>query len=254
MSTIRHEIDHELNQMKLPSDFASTIMQTKKNASKPFYKRLSAAAVLLIAVLILGTSTAAAYILQWQASLNDQMLPDLDQIAVHPYAMGEQNIQTRYDNYEEIKKEMPFPLLDSEFSNDEEILYADYISYPYAGLQTIIVREFILGDATLLEISEDKSSCTWEGGEEFSSPVDLQIDILSDETKSAEQLLESQYIGDFKFIEQYTSRQGYKVDILSTTFNSKSHHAIFVADGIKYTLSGGVTLEKMKEIVDSMQY
>lgn len=47
MNNIQHEIDRELNHMKLPVDFADNIMQTKSGFSKPFYKKLSAAAILL---------------------------------------------------------------------------------------------------------------------------------------------------------------------------------------------------------------
>ena len=63
-------------------------------------------------------------------------------------------------------------------------------------------------------------------------------------------------------MESYQSKQGYLVNILrATTIEEKDRnmgykskcYAIFVADGIRYTLSGSIELEKMKELVDSMQ-
>lgn len=197
---------------------------------------------------------AATYFFHWQTTVNKQALPDLDQMTVYPYAM-EGYVQKRYDSYKELKNELSFPLLDSEYSKDAEILYAEYISDPYnSGLQEILVTGFILGDARLIDISEDKSKCTWKFGKEFSYPVDLQIEILSDEKQAAKHPITAHFDGDFKFIEQYISKQGYKVNLIGTTSDSKDFHAVFVADGIRYTLRGGVTLEKMKEIVDSMQY
>ena len=63
-----------------------------------------------------------------------------------------------------------------------------------------------------------------------------------------------------QFVEQYISKQGYRVNILEDTISEtppedyvSKKTAIFVADGIRYSLTGQVSMETMKEIVDSMK-
>ena len=60
----------------------------------------------------------------------------------------------------------------------------------------------------------------------------------------------------YDFQESYISDKGYKVNIIKGTDGDDSiiseKCAIFVADGIRYTLQGRVTTELLKDIVDSM--
>ena len=90
---------------------------------------------------------------------------------------------------------------------------------------------------------------------------DLRVIICSDE--QLEIGWEKDYLGAFEFEETYQSGSGYTVNILrDNAVEEKDTHtgyktkccAIFVADGIRYTLSGQVEIEKMKEIVNSMHY
>ena len=69
------------------------------------------------------------------------------------------------------------------------------------------------------------------------------------------------YEGMYEYVESYTSSQGYKVNLIQDTTDAENDQyyvsekcAVFVADGIRYTLKGRTSLETMKEIVDSMDY
>lgn len=263
MSTIRNEIDQELKEMKLPSDFADNIISMKGKDIKPFYKKFSAAAVLICTCVILGTTAIAGYVHYQDILVNKKSTPELDEMTIHPYALEgtklNRTVHKEYNDYESLKKEMPFPLLDSKYANNDEMIKIVYRSEPYRnGIQTIVITGFILGDVKDLEISEDRTAYSCSSGKEFDSPVNLLIDIISDEKLAAKNLVERQFEGTCKFTEQYISKQGYKVNIISHTgrpHESKQMHcAIFVVDGIRYTLDGDVTLDKMKEIVDSMEY
>lgn len=64
------------------------------------------------------------------------------------------------------------------------------------------------------------------------------------------------------FLQIYTSAQGFTVNIIRDTMGDNVEHkslnyqsekiAIFVAGGVRYTLTGHVPTETMKAIVDSM--
>lgn len=64
----------------------------------------------------------------------------------------------------------------------------------------------------------------------------------------------------YRFVEQFVSEQGYKVNLIEEendgnqpqNFVSKKI-AVFVADGIRYTLTGRTTVDNMKQIVNSMK-
>ncbi len=59
-----------------------------------------------------------------------------------------------------------------------------------------------------------------------------------------------------RFQEQYISRKGYKVNIVSSTTVREGmpseKNAVFVANGIRYKIQGCVSTEVLKRIVNSM--
>ena len=64
----------------------------------------------------------------------------------------------------------------------------------------------------------------------------------------------------YHFVEQYESAQGYLVNLVEDTIGEEppadyvsKKIAVFVADGIRYTLTGQVSLDTMKELVDTMK-
>ena len=102
---------------------------------------------------------------------------------------------------------------------------------------------------------EGRNQYTWTPGENFLSPIDLSIDIIS----SQEQLeigWNKEYLGAYDFVESYQTQEGYKVNILSSGEANRKpmYQAVFVADGIRYTVRGKVDIMLLKEILNSFTY
>lgn len=119
---------------------------------------------------------------------------------------------------------------------------------------------YIIGDTSKFHYLKEEKRYEYEEGEKYSSPISLNIDlILSDE--QLENGLNTDYLGMYKSIEEYKSEQGYKVNLIEETNGSKASDkgivtrkiAIFVSNGIRYTLKGQVSTDTMKEIVDTMK-
>lgn len=93
----------------------------------------------------------------------------------------------------------------------------------------------------------------------YKSPISLQADIILSETQ-LNNVWTTDYLGMYGFVEQFVSEQGYKVNLIEEkndgnqprNFVSKKT-AIFVADGIRYTLTGRTTVDNIKQIVNSMK-
>lgn len=68
------------------------------------------------------------------------------------------------------------------------------------------------------------------------------------------------YLGYYKYVESYVSSNGYKVNIIESTVKGDESGwiskkcAVFVADGICYTVTGRMSIEDIKYIVDTMSY
>ena len=68
-----------------------------------------------------------------------------------------------------------------------------------------------------------------------------------------------EYLGYYEYVESYVAEDGTKVNMVQGTFGNEEDGvvsekiAIFVKNGVKYTLSGRVSIEEMKHIVDTMQ-
>ena len=93
----------------------------------------------------------------------------------------------------------------------------------------------------------------------YKSPISLQADIVLSETQ-LNNLWTTDYLGMYSFVEQFVSEQGYKVNLIEETIDGNQPQnfvskktAVFVADGIRYTLTGRTTVENMKQIVNSMK-
>ena len=84
----------------------------------------------------------------------------------------------------------------------------------------------------------------------WNTPVNLEIDIAI----SPEQLngFTYDFLGYYEFVEQYTSVQGWKVNVIGSV-GAESYHLMFTADGIRYHLYGGAPLYRLKDVVDSME-
>lgn len=98
--------------------------------------------------------------------------------------------------------------MDTEYSQNAALQNVQYTT-DKKNYEIIEVKPYITGDTTDVRIDEN-GNCFYSNREEFFSPLNLKIAIAL----SQEQLaggLETDYLGSFEFVEQYTSKQGYKV-------------------------------------------
>lgn len=119
---------------------------------------------------------------------------------------------------------------------------------------------YVLGDTSNYKYDKEEGIYTFEPGDNYKTPLMLKIEIMLSENQM-QNGWDTEYLGAYEFEENYISRQGYKVNVIkSTSENVKLEQyiperiAIFVADGIRYTLKGRTTLENFKDIIDKMKY
>lgn len=163
----------------------------------------------------------------------------------YPYPSGKMKLY--FDSYDELQEALGIKLLSTETEKNKFMgieVKTDDKDYAY-----INVTNYILGDS---DYKETSTGYEYLPGEKYHSPVDLKIEIaLSD--WQLQNLSSVDYVGEYRFVEQYTSEKGYKVNLIKSRTSNWGSVAIFVADGVQYTLEGSVSTEEMKKIVDSMR-
>lgn len=235
--TVRDQIDYELQNIKLPENFERKILHNVKPKKTKWKYQI---AVLILCFILGGTTVYAGYVILNKININREMLPDLqpmkkketkkliaDQDEIGDY-------RKEYDTYDALCEELGIKLLNSDLSKNNTLMMIQRKT-DNENWEEIRINPYILGDISKIEKVEGENFYSWE----------------------------KDYLGTFVFVESYQSKQGYLVNILQdTTIEEKDRnmgykskcYAIFVADGIRYTLSGSIELEKMKELVDSMHY
>lgn len=235
--TVRDQIDYELQNIKLPENFERKILHNVKPKKTKWKYQI---AVLILCFILGGTTVYAGYVILNKININREMLPDLqpmkkketkkliaDQDEIGDY-------RKEYDTYDALCEELGIKLLNSDLSKNNTLMMIQRKT-DNENWEEIRINPYILGDISKIEKVEGENFYSWE----------------------------KDYLETFAFVESYQSKQGYLVNILQdTTIEEKDRnmgykskcYAIFVADGIRYTLSGSIELEKMKELVDSMHY
>lgn len=235
--TVRDQIDYELQNIKLLENFERKILHNVKPKKTKWKYQI---AVLILCFILGGTTVYAGYVILNKININREMLPDLqpmkkketkkliaDQDEIGDY-------RKEYDTYDALCEELGIKLLNSDLSKNNTLMMIQRKT-DNENWEEIRISPYILGDISKIEKVEGENFYSWE----------------------------KDYLETFAFVESYQSKQGYLVNILQdTTIEEKDRnmgykskcYAIFVADGIRYTLSGSIELEKMKELVDSMHY
>ena len=235
--TVRDQIDYELQNIKLPENFERKILHNVKPKKTKWKYQI---AVLILCFILGGTTVYAGYVILNKININREMLPDLqpmkkketkkliaDQDEIGDY-------RKEYDTYDALCEELGIKLLNSDLSKNNTLMMIQRKT-DNENWEEIRISPYILGDISKIEKVEGDNFYSWE----------------------------KDYLETFAFVESYQSKQGYLVNILQdTTIEEKDRnmgykskcYAIFVADGIRHTLSGSIELEKMKELVDSMHY
>lgn len=262
---IKEVIDNELKMLCMSDQMKSNIKQRvykKKTDRSHFFRTVIASLAFLI---FGGTTVFAGYYIANKISVNKEMLPEIDDMQV--VKMAHLNIpqdeygtyESDFTDYDEIKSQIKVDLLDTKLSENNPYLQG-HITTDNKDYCNLTMENYILGDTSNHQFLSEENRYTYEHGIEYYSPVSLTVDIIISE----EQLKNgwsTDYLGMYEFVESYTSKQGYKVNLIQSTNGDDAlpdgaiaeKCAIFVSDGIRYTLKGRTSIETLKEIIDSLE-
>ena len=222
------------------------------------------AAVIALTFLIGGTTVFAGYYFLNQVNVNDTTLPELDAMQIVKMNPLEEKadesgrICAEFSDYTALKSKLGIDLLESKYATKQ--------SYVQGSLETdqkdyaiIEMENYIIGDTKNYTYLEEEGRYQYEHGEIYYSPISLSMDLILSQ-EQLEQGWDTDYLGLYEYVESYTSRQGYRVNLIQDTTGEDEVEgyvsekcAVFVAGGVRYTLRGRTSMETIKKIVDSME-
>lgn len=231
------------------------------NGRKKSTKKLTIALCMVIFAVVFSSTVYAVKLVNEQSKVNELELPELDSMKITKQIKnGERNIKSQSTsrlNYKQIQEQLGVSLLNSELSKDDKYMISD-VETDNKDYAIIKCDNYILGDTSNYSYNEE-GFYSFDEGNLYKSPISLQADIILSETQ-LNNVWTTDYLGMYGFVEQFVSEQGYKVNLIEEkndgnqpqNFVSKKI-AVFVADGIRYTLTGRTTVDNMKQIVNSMK-
>lgn len=231
------------------------------NGRKKSTKKLTIALCMVIFAVVFSSTVYAVKLVNEQSKVNELELPELDSMKITKQIKNiEKSIKPQSIskmNYKQIQEQLGVSLLNSELSKDDKYMISD-IETDNKDYAIIKCDNYILGDTSNYSYNEE-GFYSFDEGNLYKSPISLQADIILSETQ-LNNVWTTDYLGMYGFVEQFVSEQGYKVNLIETkndgnqpqNFVSKKI-AVFVADGIRYTLTGRTTVDNMKQIVNSMK-
>lgn len=231
------------------------------NGRKKSTKKLTIALCMVIFAVVFGSTVYAVKLVNEQSKVNELELPELDSMKITKQIKNiEKSIKPQSIskmNYKQIQEQLGVSLLNSELSKDDKYMISD-VETDNKDYAIIKCDNYIIGDTSNYSYNEE-GFYSFDEGNLYKSPISLQADIILSETQ-LNNVWTTDYLGMYGFVEQFVSEQGYKVNLIEEKndgnqpqdFVSKKT-AIFVADGIRYTLTGRTTVENIKQIVNSMK-
>lgn len=231
------------------------------NGRKKSTKKLTIALCMVIFAVVFSSTVYAVKLVNEQSKVNELELPELDSMKITKQIKNiEKSIKPQSIskmNYKQIQKQLGVSLLNSELSKDDRYMITD-VETDNKDYAIIKCDNYILGDTSNYSYNEE-GFYSFDEGNLYKSPISLQADIILSETQ-LNNVWTTDYLGMYSFVEQFVSEQGYKVNLIEEkndgnqpqNFVSKKI-AVFVADGIRYTLTGRTTVDNMKQIVNSMK-
>ena len=232
------------------------------NGRKKSTKKLTIALCMVIFAVVISSTVYAVKLVNEQSKVNELELPELDSMKITKQIKNiEKNIKPQSIskmNYKQIQEQLGVSLLNSELSKDDKYMISD-VETDNKDYAIIKCDNYILGDTSNYYYNEEDGFYSYDEGNLYKSPISIQADIILSETQ-LNNVWTTDYLGMYGFVEQFVSEQGYKVNLIEEkndgnqpqNFVSKKI-AVFVADGIRYTLTGRTTVENMKQIVNSMK-
>lgn len=227
------------------------------NGRRKSTKKLTIVLCMMVFAIVFSSTVYAVKLVNEQSKVNELELPELDSMKITKQIKNrEKNIKPQSIsrmNYKQIQEELGVSLLNSELSKDDKymILDVETDNKDYAIIKC--------DNYTSNYSYNDEGFYSYEEGNLYKSPISIQADIILSETQ-LNNVWTTDYLGMYGFVEQFVSEQGYKVNLIEEkndgnqpqNFVSKKI-AVFVADGIRYTLTGRTTVDNMKQIVNSMK-
>lgn len=232
----------------------------KINANNKKTRKIYIVICMIVFAIVFSSTIYAVKLVNEQSKVNELELPELDSMKITKQIKNrEKNIKPQSIsrlNYKQIQEQLGVSLLNSELSKDDRYMITD-VETDNKDYAIIKCDNYILGDTSNYSYN-DEGFYSFDEGNLYKSPISLQVDIILSETQ-LNNVWTTDYLGMYGFVEQFVSEQGYKVNLIEEKndgnqpdFVSKKT-AIFVADGIRYTLTGRTTVENMKQIVNSMK-
>ena len=231
------------------------------NGREKSTKKLTIVLCMVVFAIVFSPTVYAVKLVNEQSKVNELELPELDSMKITKQIKNrEKNIKQQSIsrvNYKQIQEQLGVSLLNSELSKDEKYMISD-VETDNKDYAIIKCDNYIIGDTSNYSYNEE-GFYSYDEGNLYKSPISLQADIILSETQ-LNNVWTTDYLGMYGFVEQFVSEQGYKVNLIEEKndgnqpqdFVSKKI-AVFVADGIRYTLTGRTTVDNMKQIVNSMK-
>ena len=231
------------------------------NGRKKSTKKLTIALCMVVFAIVFSSTVYAVKLVNEQSKVNELELPELDSMKITKQIKNRgktiKSQSTSRKNYKQIQEQLGVSLLNSELSKDDKYMISD-VETDNKDYAIIKCDNYILGDTSNYSYNEE-GFYSFDEGNLYKSPISLQADIILSETQ-LNNVWTTDYLGMYGFVEQFVSEQGYKVNLIEEkndgnqpqNFVSKKI-AVFVADGIRYTLTGRTTVDNMKQIVNSMK-
>lgn len=231
------------------------------NGRRKSTKKLTIVLCMMVFAIVFSSTVYAVKLVNEQSKVNELELPELDSMKITKQIKNrEKNIKPQSIsrmNYKQIQEQLGVSLLNSELSKDDRYMITD-VETDNKDYAIIKCDNYILGDTSNYSYN-DEGFYSFDEGKLYKSPISIQADIILSETQ-LNNVWTTDYLGMYRFVEQFVSEQGYKVNLIEEKNDGKQPQdfvskktAVFVADGIRYTLTGRTTVENMKQIVNSMK-
>ncbi|MGR7952716.1 hypothetical protein [Finegoldia magna] len=231
------------------------------NGREKSTKKLTIVLCMVVFAIVFSPTVYAVKLVNEQSKVNELELPELDSMKITKQIKNiEKSIKSQSIsrmNYKQIQEQLGVSFLNSELSKDEKYMISD-VETDNKDYAIIKCDNYIIGDTSNYSYNEE-GFYSYDEGNLYKSPISLQTDIILSQTQ-LNNVWTTDYLGMYSFVEQFVSEQGYKVNLIEEKndgnqpqdFVSKKI-AVFVADGIRYTLTGRTTVDNMKQIVNSMK-
>lgn len=261
---IKETLDKDLERIVFDDNLRNSIRKEAKLRKKYFRFSFRYVAAACLLVLVLGTTAAAGYFINNITKVNHTVLPELDSMEkidmVFPDGIREENGLYFYDftDINSFIKETHLHLLTTDLAQNSPYMLGS-LETDKTNAAIIKVENFIIGDTSDFNYNADEKFYSYTPGTEYKTPISMEaIVILSDEQLA--QGLDSEYLGYYEYYDSFVSSQGYKVNLIQSTTNYNNDAsdivsekcAVFVANGIRYTLKGHVSIQTMKQIINSL--